>query len=380
MASLHRRADMGGKYELDYTDVDGHRFRVDTYTRDKKIAEVWLNKAEELLSLAKLGVIEKVGKLTRDIVAGRTSPAQSERLRLDDYEQKYLERGEHDLELAHSTLVLISNAFASFRGMVGNPYLDALTDEDVRRWKRMLAEQKRTKTTTAIYQRALKTAFTRAVKWKLVAENPFANVEMPSTKGAQKPRKSMDIEEVRLLLSVINNRAFKRYVQFVLYTACRRNEALYLKREDLDLEQRTLTVNAPKTHRRLILPINQALMRIIEEMQINGDLPESGFIFRSESNRRGREKLTPWHPSSVTHIFKEYLRLAGLPERYSLHSCRHTYVTHLRSKGIPQDVIQRLVGHSSPQTTDIYDHSDALFFRQFADLVDYEEDPSTASQ
>ena len=41
-----------------------------------------------------------------------------------------------------------------------------------------------------MYQRALKTAFTRALKWEMIAANPFANVEMPSTKGQQKPKKN----------------------------------------------------------------------------------------------------------------------------------------------------------------------------------------------
>ena len=371
---------MGGKYELAYIDVDGRRYRINTDVRDKKIAEVWLNKAEELISLAKLGIIEKVGKITREVVAGREAPAQSERLRLDGFEKKYLERGEHDLELAPKTLEVIQNAFASFRSVVRDSYLDTLTDEDVRRWKRKLTDMKRTKSTIAIYQRALKTAFTRAVKWKMTSENPFANVEMPSSRGEQKPKKSMSIEEVQLVLSVINDPMFKRFVEFLLYTGCRRNEVLYLKREDLNLEERTLTVHTPKTHRQLVLPINRALMRIIEQMHEDNRLPESGYIFRSYSNRRGREKEVPWHPSSVTHMFKDYLRLAGLSEDFSLHSTRHTYVTYLRSKSIPQDVVQRLVGHLSPATTQVYDGSVALHFRDIADLVDFEEDPPSADQ
>ena len=177
-----------------------------------------------------------------------------------------------------------------------------------------------------------------------------------------------------MLLSIINDQKFRNYVQFILYTACRRNEILYLKREDMDLEQKILTVRIPKTHRTLELPINKALMKIIEEMVANGELPESGYLFTSESNRAGKEKTSPWHPSSVTHRFKDYLRLAGLSEDYSLHSCRHTFVTFLRGKGIPMDVIQPLLGHTSPATTHIYDSSAALHFRNFIDLVDYNED------
>jgi len=157
----------------------------------------------------------------------------------------------------------------------------------------------------------------------------------------------------------------------MLYTACRRNEILYLRREDLDLVQRILSVRISKTKRTLQLPINQALFRIIQEMEADGQLPEEGFLFTSDSPRK-KNDIRPWHPSSVTHWFKTYLRKAGLSENYSLHSCRHTYVTFLRSQGISQDIAQRLVGHTTPATTDAYDSTVALHFRHIADLVDFE--------
>ena len=72
---------------------------------------------------------------------------------------------------------------------------------------------------------------------------------------------------------------------------------------------------------------------------------------------------------------QKYARKAGLPEHYTLHSLRHTYSDHLREKGVPIDIIQRLLGHSTPRTTwDHYDSSDALYFREQADLVDLEEE------
>ncbi|MBT5874227.1 MAG: site-specific integrase [Candidatus Latescibacteria bacterium] len=79
----------------------------------------------------------------------------------------------------------------------------------------------------------------------------------------------------------------------------------------------------------------------------------------------------PWGPDGVTHKFKTEIRKAGLPESYSLHSLRHTYATHLQEKGVPRDIVQKLLGHSSPVTTGIYDHSEALHFREYADKADF---------
>ena len=123
----------------------------------------------------------------------------------------------------------------------------------------------------------------------------------------------------------------------------------------------TLRVRADKVSRILELPINTGLQRVIQGMD-NG----SGYVFGS-TELPGK----PWNKHWVSHKFKRILSLADLPDEYSLHSLRHTYATHLREKGVPRDIIQSLLGHSSPDTTTIYDHSDALYFRQFDDMVDF---------
>ena len=73
----------------------------------------------------------------------------------------------------------------------------------------------------------------------------------------------------------------------------------------------------------------------------------------------------------MTHKFREIANKANLPKRYTLHSFRKTYITYLSKKGIPTNIIQRLVGHSSPSITfQEYDETDALAYRRFADEMD----------
>lgn len=131
-----------------------------------------------------------------------------------------------------------------------------------------------------------------------------------------------------------------------------------------------MKIYSEKSRQELVIPINKALMRVIQRM----DLKKEGFVFQTQSHSRGaRNRKLSLHPDYCTHHFKEYIRALGLPDHYSLHSLRHTYATHLRKKGVPLDIIYRLLGHSSPVVTaENYDHSIATHFRAQADLVDFE--------
>lgn len=70
-------------------------------------------------------------------------------------------------------------------------------------------------------------------------------------------------------------------------------------------------------------------------------------------NRYGR-RLTP---RSIQRIVKETARRAGLdPDRVHTHTLRHSFATHMLDGGADLRVVQELLGHSSPATTQIYTH------------------------
>jgi len=182
----------------------------------------------------------------------------------------------------------------------------------------------------------------------------------------------MSPEEVKKVLDAIRDEGDKQFEQFILFllnTGARRNEILFLKWKDINIEKRQLRINAEKTGKELDVPINDALMSVINEMEKK----EEGYVFVTHSKRRGAKKgVSPWSPDYVTHHFKDYIRALRLSEDYSVHSLRHTYTTQLRTKGVPLDIIFRLLGHSSPAVTqENYDHAVALHFREQANLIGF---------
>lgn len=58
----------------------------------------------------------------------------------------------------------------------------------------------------------------------------------------------------------------------------------------------------------------------------------------------------------LSHIFTEYVRTAGITKRLHFHSLRHTHATWLVQEGAPIYEVQKLLGHSSIEMTQVYSH------------------------
>ena len=62
------------------------------------------------------------------------------------------------------------------------------------------------------------------------------------------------------------------------------------------------------------------------------------------------------HPTVVQRAFRAAVRDAGLVERATCHSLRHSFATHLLERGYDIRTAQALLGHKDVRTTMIYTH------------------------
>jgi len=140
----------------------------------------------------------------------------------------------------------------------------------------------------------------------------------------------------------------------VLYAAgLRVSEAAAMNAADVDFATREVRVTGKGSKTRVALlggPAIEALDRYLKEVRGQWASRRSGDALFL--NRYGG-RLTV---RSMQNTVKRYALKAGLPPDFHTHTIRHSFATHLRDGGADLRVVQDLLGHASPATTQIYTH------------------------
>ena len=121
---------------------------------------------------------------------------------------------------------------------------------------------------------------------------------------------------------------------------------------DIRFSSREILVRGKGAKERLVLfggPTEDALRRYIDESRSRLMSRPTQALFL---NRYG-ERLSR---RSFEKLVRRYSVLAGTRADVHPHTLRHTFATHMLEGGADLRVIQELLGHSSPTTTQVYTH------------------------
>jgi integrase len=215
--------------------------------------------------------------------------------------------------------------------------------------------------TTNIYLRTIRAAFNLAIEWRLIDFNPAKSCKQ--IRVPQKEPVFLTKEDINVLLNHILDAMVKRVVILALHTGMRCGEICNLNWEDMDFANRLIRIRNRDSfrvkggHPRTI-PMHSFIYREFFPLKKN-----TGYVFL---NSKGR----PMSPKNVSRKFKIYVFKSGLPSKFHFHSLRHTCASLLAQGQTPIYEIQKLLGHSSISTTQIYAHLENEHLRQSLDRLD----------
>ena len=137
-------------------------------------------------------------------------------------------------------------------------------------------------------------------------------------------------------------------IALALGTGLRVSEITALKIEDIDLKRggNTLIVRHGKGDKLRQVKFSSSLKILIQDY-LDYRTSDSPYLFASE-------RQDHMFPTAIQKVFKKWAKKAGLPTRYSIHSCRHYYASALLRVSKNLRLVQQQLGHSSPQTTTVY--------------------------
>ena len=136
-------------------------------------------------------------------------------------------------------------------------------------------------------------------------------------------------------------------LELLFATGMRVSELCSLSNQDVHLEEGEVKIYGKGAKERFVQITNPSVLHALKEYRKKVDQSEAFFI-----NRLGN----PLSDQSVRGIVKKYGRLGGVNQHITPHMFRHSFATFLLEEDVDIRYIQRLLGHSSIVTTQIYTH------------------------
>lgn len=196
--------------------------------------------------------------------------------------------------------------------------------------------------------------FDFAIGKNIKVYNFTCSIQIPKN-AKRTERRALTDEEIEIVRSNVDNE-FGFYAFFLMYTGCRRGEALALQWQDVDLDKGVITITksveyasntgrikAPKSkngirHIPILAPLT---IYLTQKRGQNSEYIFGGSRMYSETMLKRR--------------WDKYLKMTGL--NITQHQLRHTYATMLYRAEIDAKTAQKLLGHSDVGTTlNIYTH------------------------
>jgi integrase/recombinase XerD len=237
--------------------------------------------------------------------------------------------------------------------------VEGVTTETLKSYLEGLVSHRRRAPATVRRRLACFRGFFRHFYHRGVAGDPFAGWAVKLPRHKRLPR-ALSRAEMSTLLSALGLRQvaaqtdgveLRLAVRLMISTGLRVGELCKLRAKDVSPDGRAVRINGKGSRDRIAYIAEISLQRELSDLvsRRQKETGETGHLFL---NRHGSKMK----PQSIRAKLHKTVQLAGLGRRVTPHMLRHTAATLLIETGVDIRIVQRLLGHSSIATTEIYTH------------------------
>ena len=262
--------------------------------------------------------------------------------------------------------------------VIGNIKIQKLEPYQIQQWVNKMNEGHLSKSSVRAYYSSIKSAFSKAVSWRIISMSPCVDITLPKEK--KKAMNTLTASEVTKLLEQAGEHPFRLVLLLAASCGLRRGEILGLRWRQVDMQNQIMHLSENYTQSTKGIKLAELKSDSAYRAVNFGDAVK---LALKEQRTRQMQALTSDNIVDITSIMEESLRDLHVCTWYDLrpfrpdfastkcrelieaagitkirfHDLRHTHATLLLIAGVHPKVVQERLGHAKITITlDRYSH------------------------
>lgn len=227
--------------------------------------------------------------------------------------------------------------------------------EDIKIW---LRSQLESKSWSESHQNSMVNALKFYYEKCLGIEKEFWEIR---PRKAKKLPGTLSKNEVSKLINVTENLKHRTILAMIYSCGLRTGESIKIRVRDIDFESRRLFIKAAKGKKDRYVILSSKVITLVKEY-LNHYKCDYWLFEGAEGGQ--------YSVRSIQAMFHRQLERSGVDAYATVHTLRHSFATHLLESGIDLRFIQKVLGHESIKTTEIYTHITDMDYRKVNNPLD----------
>ena len=178
--------------------------------------------------------------------------------------------------------------------------------------------------------------------YKEVLGRKYDKVSFTRPRSEKRLPKVIDSDFIIEKLSKIENIKHRTILSLTYSVGLRVSEIVNLKIDGIDSERMIIYIKNGKGGKDRVVPLSRNVLLLINEYKLKYNPIE--YLFNGQKSNK-------YSIGSCQKIYKKYI-----DPKTSIHTLRHSCFTNLLESDVNLRTIQKIAGHSSSKTTEIYTH------------------------